>query len=125
MFIKRFFYRIYNNIVGHKPFMGNNISPEIEERTLSITKEEAKEPSMYKVLLHNDDYTTMDFVVEILITVFNKSTEESILIMMSVHRQGIGICGLYTFEVAETKMNSVHALAREKGFPLRCSIEKE
>jgi len=105
--------------------MGNNISPEIEERTLSITKEEAKEPSMYKVLLHNDDYTTMDFVVEILITVFNKSTEESILIMMSVHRQGIGICGLYTFEVAETKMNSVHALAREKGFPLRCSIEKE
>lgn len=105
--------------------MGNNTSPEIEENILSDTKDEAKEPSMYKVLLHNDDYTTMDFVVEILMTVFNKSMEESILIMMSVHRQGIGICGLYTFEVAETKMNSVHALARGKGFPLRCSMEKE
>jgi len=105
--------------------MGNNTSPEIEESILSDTKDEAKEPSMYKVLLHNDDYTTMDFVVEILMTVFNKSMEESILIMMSVHRQGIGICGLYTFEVAETKMNSVHALARGKGFPLRCSMEKE
>jgi len=105
--------------------MGNNASPEIEESILSNTKDETKEPSMYKVLLHNDDYTTMDFVVEILMTVFNKAMEESILIMMNVHRQGIGICGLYTFEVAETKMNSVHALAREKGFPLRCSIEKE
>ena len=105
--------------------MENNISPEIEESTRSITKEEVKEPSMYKVLLHNDDYTSMDFVVEILMGVFNKSMEESILVMMSVHRQGMGICGSYTFEVAETKMNSVHALAREKGFPLRCSIEKE
>ncbi|RPJ18278.1 MAG: ATP-dependent Clp protease adaptor ClpS [Desulfobacteraceae bacterium] len=105
--------------------MGNITSPEIEESALSSTKDEAKEPSMYKVLLHNDDYTTMDFVVEILITVFNKSMEDSILIMMNVHRQGIGICGFYTFEVAETKMNSVHALAGRKGFPLRCSIEKE
>ena len=105
--------------------MENNISPAIEESTRSVTKEEVKEPSMYKVLLHNDDYTSMDFVVEILMGVFNKSMEESILIMMSVHRQGMGICGSYTFEVAETKMNSVHALAREKGFPLRCSIEKE
>lgn len=105
--------------------MGNITSPEIEESALSSTKDEAKEPSMFKVLLHNDDYTTMDFVVEILMTVFNKSMEESILIMMSVHRLGIGICGFYTFEVAETKMNSVHALARGKGFPLRCSMEKE
>ncbi|MBU0545310.1 MAG: ATP-dependent Clp protease adapter ClpS [Proteobacteria bacterium] len=105
--------------------MGDNISPEIEESVLSVTKEEVREPSMYRVLLHNDDYTTMDFVVEILMTVFNKSMEESIVIMMSVHRQGIGICGLYTFEIAETKMNSVHGLAREKGFPLRCSMEKE
>jgi ATP-dependent Clp protease adaptor protein ClpS len=105
--------------------MSDNISPDIEESVDSITKEKIKEPSMYRVLLHNDDYTTMDFVVEILMSIFNKSMEESILIMMSVHRQGIGICGLYTFEVAETKMNSVHASAREKGFPLRCSIEKE
>jgi ATP-dependent Clp protease adaptor protein ClpS len=105
--------------------MVDNISPEIEESALSDVREEIKEPSMYRVLLHNDNYTTMDFVVEVLMTVFQKSMEESILIMMSVHRQGIGICGFYTFEVAETKMNSVHALAREKGFPLRCSMEKE
>ena len=105
--------------------MGNNTSSEIEESSISRTEDEAKEPSMYRVLLHNDDYTTMDFVVEILMTVFNKSMEESIQIMMSVHRQGIGICGFYTFEVAETKMNSVHTLAQKKGFPLRCSMEKE
>lgn len=101
------------------------MNPEIEEGVLSDTDAEVKEPPMYKVLLHNDDYTTMDFVVEILMSVFNKSIEESIMIMMNVHRQGIGICGLYTLEIAETKMNFVHAAAREKGFPLRCSIEKE
>jgi ATP-dependent Clp protease adaptor protein ClpS len=105
--------------------MGNNINPEIEESILSDTDEEVKEPPMYKVLLHNDDYTTMDFVVEILMSVFSKSMEESVMIMMNVHRQGIGMCGLYTFEIAETKMNFVHAAARESGFPLRCSIEKE
>jgi len=105
--------------------MGNNISPEIDESTLSDVREEIKEPSMYRVLIHNDDYTTMDFVVEVLMTVFQKSMEEAILIMLNVHRQGTGMCGLYTLEVAETKMNSVHALSREKGFPLRCSIEKE
>ncbi len=104
--------------------MGNNINPEIEESVFSETVEEIKEPSMYKALLHNDDYTTMDFVVEILMNVFYKSMEESIRIMLNVHRQGIGICGYYTYEVAETKMNMVHTLARERGFPLRCSIEK-
>lgn len=105
--------------------MGHNISPEIEESALSDIEDEIKEPSMYRVLLHNDDYTTMDFVVEILVTVFQKSIEDAILIMLNVHRQGRGMCGLYTLEVAETKMNSVHALARDKGFPLKCSIEKE
>jgi ATP-dependent Clp protease adaptor protein ClpS len=105
--------------------MGNNLNPEIEGEILSGADEEAHEPPMYKVLLHNDDYTTMEFVVEILMSVFNKSVEESVMIMMNVHRQGIGMCGLYTFEIAETKMNFVHAAAREKGFPLRCSIEKE
>lgn len=104
--------------------MGNNISPEIEESIISETREEIKEPSMYKILLHNDDYTTMDFVVEILMSVFHKSMEEAIQIMLNVHRLGIGMCGLYPYEVAETKMNSAHTLARERGFPLRCSIEK-
>ena len=105
--------------------MSDNVSPEIEESALSDVMDEVKEPPMYRVLLHNDDYTTMDFVIEILMTVFQKSMEEAILIMLNVHRQGTGMCGLYTLEVAETKMNSVHSLARGKGFPLRCSIEKE
>lgn len=104
--------------------MGTNISPEIEESIISETRDEIKEPSMYKILLHNDDYTTMDFVVEVLMTVFHKPMEEAIQIMLNVHRQGIGICGLYAYEVAETKMNLVHSLARERGFPLKCSIEK-
>ncbi|MFH2047626.1 MAG: ATP-dependent Clp protease adapter ClpS [Pseudomonadota bacterium] len=104
--------------------MGTNISPEIEENIISETREEIKEPSMYKILLHNDDYTTMDFVVEILINIFHKSMEEAIQIMLNVHNKGIGICGLYAYEVAETKMNLVHSHARERGFPLKCSIEK-
>lgn len=104
--------------------MGTNISPEIEESIISETRDEVKEPSMYKTLLHNDDYTTMDFVVEILLSVFHKSMEEAIQIMLNVHKKGIGLCGLYIYEIAETKMNLVHSLARKKGFPLRCSIEK-
>lgn len=80
---------------------------------------------MYKVLLHNDDYTTMDFVVEILVAVFQKSPEEATRIMLNVHELGIGICGVYTCEVAETKVETVHTLAQENGFPLKCSMEKE
>ena len=119
------FTKYYSVFIEYQPFMVDNISPEIEESALSDVREEIKEPSMYRVLLHNDDYTTMDFVVEVLMTVFQKSMEEAILVMLNVHRQGRGMCGLYTLEVAETKMNSVHALARDKGLPLRCSVEKE
>lgn len=79
---------------------------------------------MYRVLLHNDDYTTMDFVVELLMKVFQKSFEESTHIMLKVHRAGIGVCGVYTYEVAETKIETVHQLARERGFPLKSSMEK-
>ncbi len=100
-------------------------TPDIEEEIISEVEEEIKEPSMYKVLLHNDDYTTMDFVVEILIFVFSKPVEEATLIMMNVHREGIGICGVYTYEVAETKINTVDALASERGFPLKCTMEEE
>ncbi len=103
----------------------NEYSPEVEEEVISETKDEVREPSMYRVLLHNDDYTTMEFVVEILIIVFNKSPEESVEIMLNVHRKGIGICGVYTYEVSETKVNTVHVLARENGFPLECTMEKE
>ena len=100
-------------------------SPEVEEEVTDETKDEVREPSMFRVLLHNDDYTTMEFVVEILITVFNKSPEEALEIMLNVHRKGIGICGVYTYEVSETKVNIVHVLARENGFPLKCTMEKE
>ncbi len=98
---------------------------ETEEEVISETRDEIDEPPMYKVLLHNDDYTTMEFVVEILMVVFKKSPEESVEIMLNVHKKGIGICGVYTYEVSETKVNTVHTLARENGFPLKCTMEKE
>ena len=103
----------------------NEYSPEVEEEVTDESKDEVREPSMFRVLLHNDDYTTMEFVIEILIIVFNKSPEEAVEIMLNVHRKGIGICGVYTYEVSETKVNIVHVLARENGFPLKCTMEKE
>jgi len=103
----------------------NGYSPELEEDVISEVGDDIDEPSMYKVLLHNDDYTTMEFVVEILMLVFNKSPEDAVRIMLNVHQKGIGICGVYTYEVSETKVNSVHALARQHGFPLKCTMEKE
>ncbi len=96
-----------------------------EEEVISETRDEIDEPSMYKVLLHNDDYTTMEFVVEILMLVFNKSPEEAVEIMLNVHQKGIGICGVYTYEVSETKVNTVHDLARDNGFPLKSTMEEE
>jgi len=99
--------------------------PELEEGVRSKTGKEVKEPPMYKVLLLNDDYTTMDFVVGVLRFVFHKSPTDAIHIMLNVHHQGVGLCGIYPFEVAETKVNTVEALAREKGFPLKCTMERE
>ncbi len=99
--------------------------PELEDEVVTGIKDEVDEPPMYRVLLHNDDYTTMEFVVEILMSVFNKSPEEAVRIMLNVHRNGIGICGVYTCEVSETKVNTVHTLARERGYPLKCTMEKE
>ena len=98
---------------------------EIEESVGSQTDIDVEEPPMYKVMLLNDDYTTMEFVVEILMLVFKKSPEDAVRIMLNVHHKGIGICGVYTFEVSETKVNTVHTLARQYGFPLKCTIEKE
>jgi ATP-dependent Clp protease adaptor protein ClpS len=99
--------------------------PELEESVLSETEEEIKEPSMYKVLLHNDDYTTMEFVVQVLMYVFNKSIEDATRIMLNVHKKGLGVCGVYTYEVAETKVEKVRALAKENHFPLQCTMERE
>jgi len=89
------------------------------------TKTETQKPSLYKVFLLNDDYTPMEFVVQILETFFNKSREEATRIMLHVHRRGAGLCGVYTFEVAETKVAQVLAAARYAQHPLQCTMEKE
>ncbi len=92
---------------------------------LERTRQETKKPELYKVLLLNDDYTTMDFVVEVLESVFHKPPAEAYRIMMAVHTQGHGLCGVYPFEVAETKVATVVDLARSNGFPLRATMEPE
>ncbi|NOY70078.1 MAG: ATP-dependent Clp protease adaptor ClpS [Deltaproteobacteria bacterium] len=98
--------------------------PEIKEKVRPATVRKVVEPPMYRVLLHNDDYTTMQFVVNILVAVFGKPFEQAFTIMLNVHRQGVGECGIYTYEVAETKVETVHKLAVESGFPLKSSMEK-
>lgn len=97
--------------------------PKIEEEielSLSLV-----EPSRYKVLLHNDDYTTMDFVVEILVTIFHKNMAESEQIMFAVHKNGKAVCGVYSYEIAETKVHQVKQLAKKSGFPLLATLEEE
>jgi len=89
------------------------------------TRLKTKKPSMYKVLMLNDDYTPMEFVVHILERIFNKSQEEATTIMLHVHQKGVGICGVFTYEVAETKANQVMDLARQNQHPLQCTIEKD
>jgi ATP-dependent Clp protease adaptor protein ClpS len=87
--------------------------------------QEIKKPPLYRVFLLNDDYTTMDFVVQILERIFHKSTVEATQIMLHVHKNGKGLAGTFTKEIAETKVGEVHSLAREHEFPLRCAMEKE
>lgn len=82
-------------------------------------------PPMFKVLMHNDDYTTMEFVVEVLQSVFHQSDTAAERIMLAIHFQGLGHCGTYPFAIAETKVQEVCSRARKAGYPLRCSIEKE
>jgi len=89
------------------------------------TRPKTKKPSLYKVLILNDDYTPMEFVVHVLERFFAKAREEAVLIMLHVHRNGVGICGVYTFEVAETKVAQVIELARKHQHPLQCTMEKE
>ena len=103
----------------------SNYDPDVEESVESESDLEVDEPPMYKVMLLNDDYTTMEFVVEVLVYVFKKAPEEATRIMLNVHRKGVGVCGIYPFEVAETKVNTVETLARENGFPLKCIMERE
>jgi ATP-dependent Clp protease adaptor protein ClpS len=89
------------------------------------TRAQTKKPSLYRVLLLNDDYTPMEFVVYVLERFFSKSREEATLIMLHVHQNGVGLCGVYTYEVAETKVAQVLDLARRNEHPLQCTMEKE
>jgi len=100
-------------------------NPEIEEEVDSESDQEVEEPHRYKVMLLNDDYTTMEFVIEVLVHVFQKSPQDATRIMLNVHHKGVGICGIYPYEIAETKINTVETLARENGFPLKCIMERE
>ena len=104
--------------------MGGDL-PDRQGETITGIEEEITEPPMFKVLLYNDDYTTKLFVVEILTAVFNKSQDEAIRLMWHVHKNGVGVCGIYPLEVAETKILQVTELARENGFPLKLSLEEE
>ncbi len=98
---------------------------EFEGWVVTEKKQKADKPPLYKVLLHNDDYTTMDFVVMVLEVIFHKNHVEASKIMMNVHQKGIGVAGVYPRDVAETKTVLVHDMARKNEFPLKCSIEKE
>ncbi len=88
-------------------------------------KPKTKKPSMYKVLMLNDDYTPMEFVVQVLQRFFNMPNEEAVRIMLHVHQRGVGICGVFTYEVAETKVTQVIDFARKNQHPLQCTLEKE
>ncbi len=96
-------------------------------RTSIVTKTrpKTKKPSLYKVLLLNDDYTPMEFVVHVLEKFFNKGRQEATTIMLKVHHEGVGICGVYTYEVAESKVTLVMDFSRQHGHPLQCTLEKE
>jgi ATP-dependent Clp protease adaptor protein ClpS len=83
-----------------------------------------EEPKMYRVIMHNDHFTTMEFVVDMLVSIFRKSSEEATQIMLNIHQKGSGDCGAYTYDVAGTKIGQVHTLARKNGFPLKCTMEE-
>lgn len=98
--------------------------PDSGTETVQRQRVRIKRPKHYRVVLLNDDYTSMEFVVLVLETVFQKNPAEAVQIMMHVHRRGRGVCGVYTKEIAEAKVTQVHQLAREREYPLRCVMEE-
>jgi ATP-dependent Clp protease adaptor protein ClpS len=98
--------------------------PKTDRSVLEKTRAETREPGLFSVILLNDDYTTMEFVVQVLESVFNKGPAEAFRIMMQVHTQGQGLCGVFPWDIAETKVGTIHELAHDHGFPLRAIIEK-
>ncbi len=103
----------------------NNEDGEGKTGLVTKTRPKTKKPSLYKVLLLNDDYTPMEFVVYVLERYFNKGRDEATRIMWHVHQKGVGVCGVFTYEVAETKVAQVMDLARQNQHPLQCRMEKE
>jgi ATP-dependent Clp protease adaptor protein ClpS len=101
------------------------VGPKSGEELEAEERRKTRKPALYRVFLLNDDYTTMDFVVHVLEGIFGKSPMEATQIMLHVHKKGVGLAGVYTREIAETKVQAVHQLARENEFPLRCIMEKE
>ncbi len=100
-------------------------TPELEGDVAIHVEDELQMPRLYRVILHNDNYTTMEFVILILVDIFHKTAEEAAAIMLSVHEKGIGVCGVYPKDIAETRMLRVHSRARKAGFPLLCTMEVE
>ena len=94
-------------------------------QVVTKTKDQTQKPAMYKVLLLNDDYTPMEFVVHVLERFFSKTQEDATRIMLHVHNHGVGICGVYTYEIAETKVTQVIDFARQHQHPLQCTMEKD
>jgi len=111
-----------------RTYMNSNSGNEDERGTergvATKTRPKTKKPSQYRVLLLNDDYTPMEFVVGLLMGIFKKTQEEATQIMLDVHQSGIGICGIYTFEIAETKVAQVLDAAKRSDHPLKCTLEK-
>ena len=103
--------------------MSSETDKDEQSGVATVRKEKLQAPRKYKVLMHNDDYTTMEFVVLVLQKYFNKTSTEAQAIMLEVHTRGFGICGIYTYEVAESKVAKVTKYARENGHPLKCSTE--
>lgn len=104
--------------------MGEQVGDPREGVALK-SREDVLRPRFHRVLLHNDNYTTMEFVVDVLLMVFHKPSDEAHRIMLNVHEQGVGVAGMYTAAVAESKVEKVNSLAQEQGFPLKCSHEPE
>ena len=95
-----------------------------EESAVAESREKVEEPPLYKVLLHNDDFTTMEFVVWVLESIFNMQEEQAIQVMLNVHLRGAGVAGIYTYEIAQTKVEKATSLAREQEFPLLVTMEE-
>ena len=108
--------------MSNKDQSSNN--PSYSTGVIEKVKPKTKKPSMYKVIMLNDDYTPMEFVVHVLVRFFSKTREEATKIMLHVHQQGVGICGVFSYEIAETKVMQVMDCARQNQHPLQCTIEK-